>query len=36
MKNLTDVTKLNNLVCKHKVNLKEGIASLNNWYTTKT
>ncbi|SNQ44793.1 hypothetical protein CL8139_650003 [Cellulophaga lytica] len=36
MKNLTDVTKLNNLGWKHKVSLEEGIASLCNGYTTKS
>jgi len=32
MKKLTDVTKLNNLGWNHKVELKEGIKTMYNWY----
>lgn len=34
MKKLTDVSKLNSLGWKHKVELKEGISLLYNWYKT--
>jgi len=34
MRKLTDVTKLNNLGWKHKVELKEGINKLYRWYVT--
>lgn len=32
MRKLTDVSKLNSLGWKHKVNIKEGITKLYNWY----
>ena len=34
MKKLTDVSKLHNLGWKHKVNIKQGIEMLYNWYVS--
>ena len=35
MEKRTDVTKLNNLGWKHKIDIADGIAKLNQWYTDK-
>jgi GDP-L-fucose synthase len=32
MRKLTDVTKLNNLGWKHKIEVEEGVQKLYNWY----
>jgi len=36
MRKLTDVSKLNSLGWKHKINLEEGINKLYNWYLSNT
>ncbi|MBM1106759.1 GDP-L-fucose synthase [Aurantibacter crassamenti] len=36
LKKLTDVSKLNALGWKHNINLKEGIATVYNWYKTRS
>ncbi len=35
MKKLTDVSKLNSLGWKHKVDLEEGIKTMYEWYLNK-